>query len=294
MSDTIDDNHLGTRIRELRRLKNLSLRELASRTGLSPASLSAYETGHTLPNERRVLDLAEALEVPIHALHAYDSPPDDSYSPMPQWVSDLDAWSAGPTNPNWRTFEPLELDRVLTVALEHFVDVGYHAASIREIAAGAQLSVPGVYHHYASKHDMLVALLTLALDDLLPRSRGAIEEADGPVEAFANLVECLVLYYTNREKLGLAAASEIRSLEEPAKSNIAAGRRLLQLMLEREAVAAAKAGDFQVDDPRAGARAVASMCIVIPSWYRTEGTMSPAELATQYVSLALGLMRYTG
>ncbi len=42
-------------------------------------------------------------------------------------------------------------ERVLLAALECFVERGYHGTTIRQIANRAGVSVPGLYHHYASK-----------------------------------------------------------------------------------------------------------------------------------------------
>ena len=52
---------------------------------------------------------------------------------------------------DWRTFPPLLVAPVLGAALDVFVEMGYHGASVRDIARRAGLSVPGMYHHYATK-----------------------------------------------------------------------------------------------------------------------------------------------
>ena len=59
---------------------------------------------------------------------------------------------------NWRLYGDIELDPVLRAALEAFVETGYHGATVRDIARRAGLSVPGIYHHYATKQDMLLAI----------------------------------------------------------------------------------------------------------------------------------------
>ena len=66
---------------------------------------------------------------------------------------------AGTDGEDWREFRPLDLDPVLEAALEAFVEVGYHGATVRDIARRCGLSVPGMYHHYLTKQQMLVTLL---------------------------------------------------------------------------------------------------------------------------------------
>src|SRR5690606_25412480 len=51
---------------------------------------------------------------------------------------------------SWRNYGPSTLPKPLEAALEAFAERGYDGTSIREIAARAGLSVPGLYHHYPS------------------------------------------------------------------------------------------------------------------------------------------------
>lgn len=58
---------VGERLRELRQLKNLSVRALASLSGLAINTLSMIENGRTSPSVSTLQILARALEVPIAA-----------------------------------------------------------------------------------------------------------------------------------------------------------------------------------------------------------------------------------
>lgn len=81
-----------------------------------------------------------------------------------------------PVGGNWREYDELVLDPVLRAAVSAFVETGYHGATARRIAQLAGLSVPGMYHHFATKQDMLVGILDLTMDDLLGRGHEAKEE----------------------------------------------------------------------------------------------------------------------
>ncbi|WP_344073087.1 TetR/AcrR family transcriptional regulator [Microbacterium sediminicola] len=50
-------------------------------------------------------------------------------------------------------------EEILDVALETVAENGYNAATIRTIADAAGLSKTGVGHHFASKHELLTAVL---------------------------------------------------------------------------------------------------------------------------------------
>lgn len=67
---------LGTRIRELRDAKDLSLRELAKKLDdISAAHLSDIELGRRNPSEELMSKLARVLGVPVEDLQQYDARP---------------------------------------------------------------------------------------------------------------------------------------------------------------------------------------------------------------------------
>lgn len=64
---------LGARLRELRDERNLGLRELARRTGVSPSFLSEIESGRRSPSDTVLEKLTTELEVnaeELRTLHA--------------------------------------------------------------------------------------------------------------------------------------------------------------------------------------------------------------------------------
>jgi AcrR family transcriptional regulator len=49
-------------------------------------------------------------------------------------------------------------ERILDVALDLFTDQGFDGTSMREIAERLHISKPAIYHHFASKEEILMAL----------------------------------------------------------------------------------------------------------------------------------------
>ncbi|MGV9800893.1 TetR family transcriptional regulator [Mycobacterium sp. NPDC003449] len=271
---------MGARVRQVRATRGLSLRKLAAALEISPATLSAMENGHTGIDAVRLGRISTILQTPVEFLiiGTESSSPADPVTP----------------SESWRDFPPTELDAPLASALSAFVEVGFHAATIRDIARRADMSAPGIYHHYASKQDMLVALLRMAVDDLLRRCEAARDEQDIPVDRFANLIECLALFHGHRRELSFVGASEMRSVSGADRETISRPRLLVQKMVDHEVEQARAAGLFHVDEPKTAARAVVMMCTSIPQWFRPDGPVTPEHLARQYVQLALGMCRYAG
>src|SRR5215471_10327651 len=59
------DRALGVRLREWRAARGMSQLDLALRAGFSSRHVSFIETGRTHPSRQALLDLAEALDVPL-------------------------------------------------------------------------------------------------------------------------------------------------------------------------------------------------------------------------------------
>jgi AcrR family transcriptional regulator len=72
--------------------------------------------------------------------------------------------------------------RILEAALEAFAAHGYHATSMREIAAAAGITKPVLYLHFDSKERLFVALLEQISAELTVRGAAALA-ADAPAEA---------------------------------------------------------------------------------------------------------------
>lgn len=282
----------GARLREVRLERGLSLRALARLLDVSPATLSAVENGRRGMPPARLARAAELLETPVDDL--LPPPERPVVAPVqPAQVPPRARAGAVAADGDWRQFAPLSLDPPLTAALEAFLELGYHGATMRDIAQRAGLSVPGVYHHYASKQQMLVAVLDVTMADLLARSRAARAEGGDAVQRFALLVECLALFHTHRRELGFVGASEMRSLVPHERRRVAAARREQQRMVDHEVEQACRDGSFGVARPHEAGRAVVTMCTALPQWFDGKGPATAEDVAAQYVEFALDLMRCT-
>lgn len=191
---------------------------------------------------------------------------------------------------DWRRYNhDRTLPDVLDAALDVFVRFGYHGTTVRMIATKAGLSVPGIYHHYKSKQEILATLLRLSNDEVMARSRAALADAgDAPRDRFVALVENILLYMTHRRRLA-HVAREIRSLEEPYRSRHVELRDELERMVLDEVRGGQARGDFATDDAHEVTRAVLVLCQGVADWYTPVGPQRPEEIARRYVRFALAL-----
>lgn len=193
---------------------------------------------------------------------------------------------------DWRGYKDDGMKPILKAALDAIVEVGFHGTTIRKIADRAGLSVPGVYHHYESKHALLVAIMEFAMDNLWERTQLAVEEANGSTQQeFDGYVECMVLFHASHPALASAALNEIRSLNDEARRQHIERRDRQHWRLDEIIQKGLNDGTFGTSYPRQAATAIITMCTGIAQWYRAEGTLTPADLASRYQNFALRLVR---
>ena len=196
----------------------------------------------------------------------------------------------GARTSSWEDYSSdAQLDGVLVHALAAFVESGYHATSVRDLARRLGQTVPAIYYHYENKQALLVALLSYSIDDLLERSKAAeAESPDDPKRRFELLVRCMVLFTAHQRELAFLD-NEIRSLEPENRRAYVAKRDELESMVTGAVEAGVRRKVFAKGDAHGVARATITMVRGIANWYRTDGQLDPDSLANLYVALALRL-----
>lgn len=264
----------GAAVRELRKQAGVTLRGLAAGIGVSVGTMSAIENGKVGLSVDRLRQIAQCLDVPVARFLE---------SPQPEKVE----VAADPTD--WRVFAPLTLDPVLESAIDVFEELGYHGATMRLIAAGADISVAGIYHHYPSKQHLLVALVNIAHADLAQRLDAAGDGVDA-VTAFANMVEALTLFHVERRALALVLATELRRLEEPNRTHLQASMAQIEGRLLDTARRAAELGAFRSGDLSVATKAIVTMCLAVPTWTDDSDAAHGRRIAREYADLALAMV----
>ncbi|MBC7595725.1 MAG: TetR family transcriptional regulator [Kineosporiaceae bacterium] len=273
-------------VRSARQRSGLSMREVARRINVSPATMSAIETGKTELTVKRLQHIADALGVSIVGVLKAADVTAPIASPPAEPSSEGNSGTR-----NWRVFDPPDIDLVLSSAIEVFVRMGYHGATVRMIAGGSGMSIAGVYHHYPSKQSLLIAAFDLTMSELRWRVLAAREDGATPTQSLANMVEALALFHTHRSDLALIGASEMRSFEPEHRPRIAALRNEIQYLLDEQISLASDQGDIRTPHPHDAGRAISTMCTSLPQWFKTDGRLSPEDIASEYAQFALDMMQ---
>ena len=178
-------------------------------------------------------------------------------------------------------------EEILIAAAQVFAQKGFHAASMQDIAEAVNLQKGSLYHHVTSKQEILALLLDQALDMLIERLEAVIAK---PLPSDAKLRLAVAEYLTTilgRKELASVLLLEHRSLdpELAARHNLARDRfEGLWRTLVRQGM---DEGVFNCKDPVMAVLAMMGALNWTITWYRPNGSLSPAQIADQYADLIL-------
>nr|WP_248145940.1 TetR/AcrR family transcriptional regulator [Microbacterium aoyamense] len=181
-------------------------------------------------------------------------------------------------------------DRILEVAVDVFIEQGYDATSVAALAARLGLSKSALYHHFASKEE----LLSVALDEALGGLEGVLRE-EGATQG------------TPGERLGYVLERAVRVLVEKlpyvtlllrVRGNSDVERAALERRraFDHEVTALVRAaqseGSVRADiDASVATRLTFGMVNSIVEWYRPAGSESGADLAADVMTVVLDGLR---
>jgi AcrR family transcriptional regulator len=116
--------------------------------------------------------------------------------------------------------------RILEAAAALFRQSGYEGAKIEAIAAQADVSVGTIYNYYRNKGDILVAIVSMEVNEVLNAGRGVVDAPPGNV---ADAVDTLIgiyidhsLIYLSKEMWRQAMATSTQQPDSPFGKTYAA------------------------------------------------------------------------
>src|SRR5262245_12183885 len=109
--------------------------------------------------------------------------------------------------------------RILEAAAELFRAAGYDGAKIEAIAAGAEVSIGTIYNYYHNKGDLLVAIVSMEVNEVLNAGRGVVAEPPRDVgDALDTLIGIYIehsLNYLSKEMWRQAMAISTQQPDSP-------------------------------------------------------------------------------
>jgi TetR/AcrR family transcriptional regulator, cholesterol catabolism regulator len=191
-----------------------------------------------------------------------------------------------PTRPALKERYERRQDELVRQAAHQFARRGYDQTTMQELAASMGLATGALYHYFASKEELLIAICDQLMEPLLERARAqALAGSPGDGERrLRELVRLWVGHVVEHRDHMLVFQQERHVIES--------GERWRSVRAARKAFERVVADTL--DDVVAPASeplpllALLGMVNHTAQWYRPRGALSPEQIADGYVALVLG------
>ena len=177
---------------------------------------------------------------------------------------------------------------ILDAAAQVIRKKGFHAASMADIAQAVNLQKASLYHHVASKQEILLALLDRALDKLTERIAplAAQTAQSAPAdEKLRDMTRTYLQLMAENADLASVLLFEHRSLEPKQHARHIPNRDRFEALWRDVLSEGVKSGVFACPDPALTIRALLGILNWTLTWYRPKGELSIEQIADQYVDL---------
>jgi len=172
---------------------------------------------------------------------------------------------------------------IMRAAVAVMGEVGYEAASVRDMAARAGVSVAALYYHFPSKADLLREFLDEAWEVSLARIERRLRLAgDDPFARLDSVVGTIVASQIHDDFAKLASNVALRDhvrLAPPERRVIEKKHGRMRLIVERVIVEGKSAGGFCVDEPSVGAKAILALANNLGQALSAEGRSKDEVIA---------------
>jgi AcrR family transcriptional regulator len=174
---------------------------------------------------------------------------------------------------------------VLRASIDLFIRKGYDATTIGDIASALGVTKPAVYHHVATKEELLAEALNEALEELEATLAAGIVAGGSAYERLS--------YVVNRGVIALVAHQPAVTLLLRVRGNTELEnaalqrRRRLDRQLAMLVSEATKEGKLRDDLPPAVvSRLLFGMLNSLVEWYSAQGSVTAAQLADTVAGIA--------
>lgn len=168
---------------------------------------------------------------------------------------------------------------VVDLAAALFDANGYHRTSMAEIAEGAGLRKPSLYHYFSSKDEILYRIHEGFIDQLIAKHEERLGAPMPPTEILLELMHDMLEVTAARRGHVRVSFEHFRELPEDRREVIREKRARYQSFVEGAVRAGIERGDFRPVDPRLATLALFGMCNWAYQWFRPDGSLRAGEIA---------------
>jgi AcrR family transcriptional regulator len=183
---------------------------------------------------------------------------------------------------------PPREQQVRAAALRLFRDKGYHATSMRDIAAEVGINKGSLYSYIRSKEDLLIPFFERAMGLLLAEIEAiSADESLTATERLKRAIKAHILNVTENLDILTVYLSEWRQLRADSLGTVRQQRERYAALFLAIVEDGVNRGEFRAIDPRISALGMIGMCNYLFRWYRPDGRLRPEQIADELTDMLL-------
>jgi AcrR family transcriptional regulator len=186
---------------------------------------------------------------------------------------------------------PATREAIHEAALGLFARLGYHATSMRAIAAAARVQPAAIYHWYSNKEAILIQLQDDFMERLTVKVLAAMARHERPALKLAAAVRQHVVFHGLHSKAAFVTDSEIRALTEGPRRALIAKRDDYQAIFSEQIRDGIRDGSLRASDALVATYAILLQCTGVALWFDARGPLSVEEVAELHVELVLASLQ---
>jgi len=179
--------------------------------------------------------------------------------------------------------------KILRQAAQIFLEQGYDATSMSQIAERCQITKPGLYYHFKSKQELLFSVMSVALDVLEKNTLAATLAATGHEDRLRRIINTHARIVTDEGDgaFTILVTQETKALT-PEDRRIIQHRMRSHVDLIRATLGALQnEGRLRNLDISVASFSILGMVVWIARWFRASGPLDSREVAEQVTDLAM-------
>lgn len=172
---------------------------------------------------------------------------------------------------------------ILHEAARLFREKGYRSATLRELARRSGVKGGSIYHHFASKQEILYRIMDRTMDHLLHGLAQETRGAQDPVEGLRRAIAFHIRYHLENRNETHVTDTELKNLENEYFEQVVQKRRAYERMFMEILEEGSRKGRMNVESIRLASIAVLQMCTGVPAWFNERGPLSVEDVVEKYV-----------
>ncbi|WP_020677765.1 TetR/AcrR family transcriptional regulator [Geopsychrobacter electrodiphilus] len=174
---------------------------------------------------------------------------------------------------------------ILQEAAHLFREKSYPGANLRELARRAGIQGGSIYHHFASKQEILFQLMDHTMTDMIERLTERLADTRTPSEKLRKTINFHIEYHVTGPDQTYITDEELRNLTPENYLKVVEKRDRYQKIIEQILIDGKSEEGWQLDEPKLYTRALIKMCAGVSTWFKPQGSLSVPQIGEAYIRL---------